>query len=707
MVTSTRFEVRWRNKPLSFDKQYLVRLYAIVESDDVYPCSAGGQEVTSFMSIGPKFELELLCASKLFYVVIQFSKNCNLLAVFDRWSKKVVINEQTTVAAVFNFASYITFFGPKIIISAEGYPKGGPSGMRLLRRTWKMKNNFICDNGQLSKVLTSNPNGLETNSLPMFNFLANIISHVCTDCALLELLFMLTTWTLSNPSSNHKPSDTEKLWCPNTVAEAMWMIARKPFNHVGEIYEAFAGLEAFYKPALNTIVVPPDQTPVPNQWTLTLKFNRTGAKNFIFGGPGYIDFDHKGRAWIANNVRQGTDHSATFGVVLRSNGRPAKFSPLTGGGLLGAGFGVSVDRQCKTAAFGNFGWGSTDNNPQDGSVSLFKTDGQVLSPPNGNTEGGFKRAQGIYYDCQGNLWITGWGSQTPLGPPSESTFDFESANSSITVYLGGDPQQAVSYQFDNPYFGTFDVVVDDEGRAYVSNAGSLEQNVNSSVYCFRLVPEEEEKKDDKKKDDRKKDDKKKGKKKKCSPGKKLKVEYVWNSDSVDALRQVVVAPGKCGQPDEVLVAAFLRNEVLRFDRQLNPLEPYDENLDGPWGLAFDGHYTLYVSNFRRIDSLPSSGGDAPGPFGLTVIFKQDDEQSRFLTLKTGGASVMLANGFPLYGSDGPPSFEPLMRLTGSAFDDQGNLWSMNNWKPSIITDITGNPGGDGVVVFIGIAGISL
>ena len=44
-----------------------------------------------------------------------------------------------------------------------------------------------------------------------------------------------------------------------------------------------------------------------------------------------------------------------------------------------------------------------------------------------------------------------------------------------------------------------------------------------------------------------------------------------------------------------------------------------------------------------------------------------------------------------------------MRSTGSNIDIAGNLWAVNNWKPAIIQDFESNPGGDGAVVFIGVA----
>jgi hypothetical protein len=75
--------------------------------------------------------------------------------------------------------------------------------------------------------------------------------------------------------------------------------------------------------------------------------------------------------------------------------------------------------------------------------------------------------------------------------------------------------------------------------------------------------------------------------------------------------------------------------------------------------------------------------------------------------------VLLNNGLPLYGAGNPPSHKPLMRLTNAQTDMAGNVWVTNNWKPSGVIDVgtpldpennrVGNPGGDGIVIFVGIA----
>jgi hypothetical protein len=45
----------------------------------------------------------------------------------------------------------------------------------------------------------------------------------------------------------------------------------------------------------------------------------------------------------------------------------------------------------------------------------------------------------------------------------------------------------------------------------------------------------------------------------------------------------------------------------------------------------------------------------------------------------------------------------MMRLTNVVIDQAGNIWALNNWKPDFDIDLCCNPGGDGVVIFVGLA----
>jgi hypothetical protein len=75
------------------------------------------------------------------------------------------------------------------------------------------------------------------------------------------------------------------------------------------------------------------------------------------------------------------------------------------------------------------------------------------------------------------------------------------------------------------------------------------------------------------------------------------------------------------------------------------------------------------------------------------------------TLPSAGEPVTLWDGSNLY-RDGTPCYSPLMRMTSVTIDQAGNIWAVNNWKPRFGTDFEpghGNPGGDGIVIFVGLA----
>jgi len=68
---------------------------------------------------------------------------------------------------------------------------------------------------------------------------------------------------------------------------------------------------------------------------------------------------------------------------------------------------------------------------------------------------------------------------------------------------------------------------------------------------------------------------------------------------------------------------------------------------------------------------------------------------------SAGSEVLLHNGEPLYGEGAPPSLNPMQRTTKTVIDSAGNLWAVNNWKNEFGIDNPTNPGGDGVVIFVG------
>ena len=141
-------------------------------------------------------------------------------------------------------------------------------------------------------------------------------------------------------------------------------------------------------------------------------------------------------------------------------------------------------------------------------------------------------------------------------------------------------------------------------------------------------------------------------------------------------------------------------------------------INGPWGLSIDAKDRVWVANFGNEDN-PGTRYSLVELCGVSTAhcppgFKTGDAISPASgwTLPSAGSQVLLNNGQPLYGAGNPPSFKPMMRLTSAQVDMAGNVWVTNNWKPSGVIDVgtpgdpdnrVGNPGGDGIVIFVGIA----
>ncbi len=338
----------------------------------------------------------------------------------------VTINELTTVAASYSMAQFYR----------TGVISGNSFGLQLAAG---MNDNIVtAATGQSSPVLLSSPNADQTNSLRSTRSLANLLAACVDDPDVTASLFDLTTPPGGLP--------------PHNTAEALANLARDPGQNVDGIY-ALTLLSDLYAPPLELM---------PDAWTVTVKINDSGNDNVLISGPGNVAFDQRGYAWATNNTIQGTPNSSKYVLAFKPNGQPADGgsgtprSPLTGGGILGTGFGVTIDPR-GSVWFGNFGWGmcsGCDPSPDgNGSLSRFTLSGAAMSQPNGY-QGGPVRAQGLAADADGNIWISSY------------------QNDSVYVFLHGNPHQAVSFpQYTNS--GPFDVALAPDGTAWVSNSGGL------------------------------------------------------------------------------------------------------------------------------------------------------------------------------------------------------------------------------------------
>ena len=409
---------------------------------------------------------------------------------------------------------------------------------------------------------------------------------------------------------------------------------------------------------------------MPDAWTVTVKINDSGSDepDRLISGPGNIAFDRRGYAWVTNNTVQGTPCSGRFNLVFKPNGQPADGtngtprSPLTGGGVLGAGYGVTIDNH--SVWFGNFGWGDSDHcsptpipspSPGNGSVSRFTLTGMPVSPPDAY-QGGPVRAQGMAADADGNIWISSFG------------------NNSVFVFKHGNPYQSVGFD-QQVGGGPFDIAIAADGSAWVTNGlGSPPATIakyalvnGELVQQFRHLL-----------------------------GDQLR------GISLDSQGNAWVASQ--GEWAEFVYAlrAVDGSEIGHFN---------GGGIDHPWGMTVDGEDNVWVGNFGPLKLRSNFRGRLTKLWGVHAppghnVGDPISPRTGY-TVPTAGSEVLLHNGVPLYGygqPPGPPSFIPMMRCTEVNIDQAGNLWFINNWKPDFYIDtIGGNPGGDGIIIFVGLA----
>jgi hypothetical protein len=111
----------------------------------------------------------------------------------------------------------------------------------------------------------------------------------------------------------------------------------------------------------------------------------------------------------------------------------------------------------------------------------------------------------------------------------------------------------------------------------------------------------------------------------------------------------------------------------------------------PWGIAVDGHNTVWAFNFG--DSPVEPDGSQPTDVPTAI--------SRFCGTTVRDCPGRLRVGDPISPDTGYRS-DALERITGAEIDPSGNIWITSNWK--LGADPFLNPFGNSIVVAIGAAG---
>ena len=502
--------------------------------------------------------------------------------------------------------------------------------------------------GTHSSVILEGPNADQTNTLRSTRNLANLLAGCVNDpTGNCPRLFELTT-PINGPA-------------PTNTIEALLNLARRPAHNVAEIYQQSQIVEP-YQPTLDS---------QPDAWTLAVKVNDTGSPDFPWGGSANTVFDNKGYAWINNNTVQCTTQSTNNIVVLKPDGSPSDGtngtpkSPIIGGGILGTGFGIARNPSDGHIWVGNFGWGGLFPGPApggngNGSVSELLPDGTPVSGPNGH-DGGTNRVQGLIVDPSGNIWTANVG------------------NNKIVVFLDGDPTRTVEAPLECHPFG---FAFAPDGTVWATTAGRGLPTIGdpcttpTSVTHWRLT----------------------------------------DNDTLELLSTTVLGADLKGLDIDsegfVWVSSGGDSKVYRLDPSGNIVGTFqDGGILGPWDVRIDARDNVWVANFGLQVGPPNNIYDKArisvlagpnSPSGLPVGAPLSPPTG--FTLPSAGEPVRLSDGTRLDESGfNQPTFTPLMRQVSIVPDRAGNVWVSNNWKPNYTTNLVENPGGDGMVIFIGLA----
>ncbi len=558
--------------------------------------------------------------------------------------QRVVVNERTTVATGNAFAQFID--GHRIVGNRYGMTNAVGMAANLADPA----------TGELGAVLATTPNGTDTSTLSTFNSLTNAVAGCVADSALCRALLRASAPPGGAPSKNVLDA------VANIVKYPSFPASRAP---KGDPVFALSQRTPIHQPALSA---------APTSWLLFLTFTggayRTQDSDNLMNGPGNFAIDEQGFVWVNDNaVPRPPEEYACAGLSLLKftpSGQPVPGTPYFGGGLNGAGYGITLDPSGRVWV-GNFGFqdppcldaefaaeqGSVPA-PHD-SVSVFQADGAPLSGPGGYTNGNISWPQGTVSDRAGNIWIANCG------------------NDSVTMLPGGDPDRAVNIPLGptpeeaHPQLKPFGATVDARGNVWIANnRGNTISVISPDGRLIDTLPG-------------------------TSDGRTILSHPVGNATDTkgnvwvansDWLDSPCPTRAELGEAENPSVTAFRQDTRKPF-----PGSPFTGGgLTLPWGIAVDGKNTVWVFNFGVVPV----GQTSDIPTGI----------SRFCGVDTRGCPTGTRTGDPISPGTGYRS-DALERITGGQIDPSGNIWLTNNWKRD--ADPILNPFGNAIVVVVGAA----
>jgi DNA-binding beta-propeller fold protein YncE len=531
--------------------------------------------------------------------------------------QRIVVNEATTVATGFSQAQFIA--GGRI-----GGPPPGPQNAALMAA-----NLADVRTGAVSPVLAASPNGRQTSTLAKFGALANALAGCARSTRACPALS-----TVAATPQGHRPRG---------VLQAVANIAANPWHDVAGILRLSHAGPAPYRGALRS-------SRTLSDWMLPLRFVGDGK---TMDGPGNFAIDRDGNVYVTNNYEYAAgQRTPTCGSdllpVFTPDGRFAPGTPFQGGGLTGAGFGITLDSRGNVWV-GNYGFAApepncpADRQPPHDTISAFTPDGTALAPDGfrGTTDSGpgpFSWPQGTVADPSGDaIWVANCGDGKLVRVPTS------------------DPNHATA--FDAGLSQAFDIAIDHQGLVYATGLG------NSKLAILRPdgTP---------------------------IPGSPFDAAtygldrpmgiaadsagnmWIANSALINLpCPTTTLAPA--GTPSVSLVSAGgapVTHGAHGFT---------GGGLTLPWGIAVDGNDNVWVANFS------------------------DQRISQFCGVPARHCRPGTTTGDPISPDGTGYFFDGLVRVTGVQIDPSGNLWAANNWKR--LPDVQTNPGGYQVVVYPGAA----
>lgn len=526
--------------------------------------------------------------------------------------RRAVLNELTTAATGYAFAQFIQ--GRRI-----AGPSPGPRNAALMAAN-------LADprTGKVSKVLRTSPNGSETSTLATFRSVANMLPRCARRLAGCSRLFRLT----ATPDGRR----------PRGALQAVANVAKNPWQNVRRLARLALSKPAPYGGALTA-----GETPAA--WTMPVRFVGDGK---TLDGPGNTAFDAEGRAYVANNYEFGADPlvprcGSDLLPVFEPDGTYAPGTPFQGGGLSGAGYGVTLD-PAGDIWVGNFGFAAqppgcpTDRQPPHNSVSQFEPDGTAVSPDTGWTGGGIDWPQGTIADENGTIWVANCG------------------NGLVTRMPGDDPGSAVG--IDVGLDEAFDLVANDSGKVIVTGLGNSKVAVlegdGTPIPISPLDSEE------------------------LGLDRPMGIALDSRGNSWIANSGLIDLP--CPGPIDVELTGR-GGSLSMLGKGVKPRTSEGDVFSGggltiPWGIAVDGDDNVWVSNFGK------------------------QRVSEFCGVRTKGCRPGSEPGDPISPDGTGYFFDGFVRLTSVQIDPSGNVWVTNNWK---LKPIQTNPGGYEMVVMVGAA----